>query len=259
MTRNFDTTSPRSDQGSEIALSKIEKLWRTASDGAATDAEREAARNRALHLMAKYHIDDAQLAAGRADADEIVEAEITDTLTGGYRAPFEHLFGVVCESFTCRAIFWTLGNTSKGLALGHAGDTERVKALWAWLYADCAAGMAGIRGHNAGDTRRRRRNFAFGYVETVARRLRAAMDDVLADAEAEAAASGGDAGGTSTALVLASREEKVAQALADRNLKTMRRSVKQPTMAGYDDGVRAGRTADLDPRRRRLGDLPALG
>ena len=73
MTRNFDTTSPRSDQGSEIALSKIEKLWRTASDGAATDAEREAARNRALHLMAKYHIDDAQLAAGRADADEIVE------------------------------------------------------------------------------------------------------------------------------------------------------------------------------------------
>ncbi len=87
------------------------------------------------------------------------------------------------------------------------------------------------------------------------------MDDVLAESEAEAAASGGDAGGTSTALVLASREEKVAQALADRNLKTMRRSVKQPTMAGYDDGVRAGRTADLDPRRRRrrLGDLPALG
>ncbi len=239
----------------EVVLSKISKLWRSASGKGTTPAEREAAQQRALHLMAKYHVTEAQLSAANA-ADTIGEEPITETLKGGYRAPFEHLFAQLCEHFACRAVYMVRGNSSVGHAFGFTADIERVRLLWGWLYTDCAAGMAQLKGRSPANTRELRRSFAFGYAHQVGERLAAEMAAVIAEADGEADVA--DHTAPSVALVLADRSQQVDQAMAARNLKPMKRSITAPGFAGYDEGARAGARADLNPRSNKLRNQRAL-
>jgi hypothetical protein len=215
--------------------------------------EQAAYIGKAAELQARHNIDAAKLqAAGAAPAEEVatVGIEVARHRQPGGRALVSLLAAVVRANGADVVIHSGRAGT-RATVIGFPSDLRAVEALFSSLVVQVgyAAGRA-VRDHRppAVHGLTYRVSYTHGWVDAVADRLHAARHAAVADASAQDAG----AGPTSTAVVLRSRDERVAarrRQLFPR-LGTFRDGYR-PDASGYRRGAADGERAALG------GDLPA--
>ncbi|MER7503099.1 DUF2786 domain-containing protein [Nonomuraea pusilla] len=212
----------------ERTLERVRKLLAKAER---TDNEHERATFMAAAsaLMAKYGIDALPPAGTRqAPGDRVV------TLPGPWAREKARLVSLVAQAVRCRPLLIGRGDGGQRVhVFGFAADLERADLLATSLLLQMASGLARVRPPEDGAARAYRRSWLLGFTDEVYRLLR--------QAEERAAAEAGTPG---TALVLADRRAEVDRAVA-AHYPRIRRSVPRTSGTGYEDGVAAGRHADL--------------
>lgn len=221
-----------------ILVSKIEKLWRKASDSASTPAEREAFEAKALSLMEENRITMAML---EIDGEDILGDYEYGYIKGRYARVEIDVVSAVARAYDCR-VWWRnqYGGTKQLHVFGFKSDAERVKLLSQMLVADAFAQAAEVQGYSPGNTFSLRHSFVQGFAAAIGQRLREAArlaSKAMGDEHGEAQAKG-------AALVLVSRREQMHEEYSKKRLSTA-----SPTRAGsfngYSKGHAAGMSASL--------------
>lgn len=242
-----------------VLVAKVERLWRKARS---TDypAEREAFEAKALYLMARARITEAMLDLHGDTSDGIVDVEIGDELSGGYRIPAETIFQAVCNAFGCRAYLFVRGRRSQPAAVGFASDIDRVRFLWPLLLTDSLAAATQLKGRTAAVTTALRRSSMFGYAEAITERFEAINRLAEEDSDRDGDTAGRVAVGapSTAALVVRSRREQVDDAFSSLRISRRTRRASAGS-GGYGHGRAAGLAADLTGGRHtvsgRRGEL----
>lgn len=225
-------------------LDTIRKLLAKA-EGAATAAEAEAYTEKAVRLMARHGIDEAVAGAAHPGHDEIGAARID--MDDPYSAGKARLLGWVASPFGCRCVLHGArgGRVASVTVFGHASDRGRVELLYTSLLLQATSQLVRLRPPDPAESvAAYRRSWLHGFAAEVHRRLTAAQEAARQAAGREHTGPGG--GGSSVALVLADRHERVDRAYAEAfpRLGRPRRSVLSGS--GLGAGVRAGSRADLE-------------
>ena len=225
-------------------LDTIRKLLAKA-EGAATAAEAQAYTAKAVELMARHGVDEALLGAAEPGRDEIGATRVP--VEDPYSAGKARLLGWVASALGCRSVLhgaWA-GKVAAVTVFGHASDRHRVEVLHTSLLLQATTQLVRLRPPDPGESvAAYRRSWLHGFAVEVHRRL--------SDAERAAAATAEHpVPGTSVALVLADRHERVQRAYAEAfpALGRSRRSVLSGS--GFGAGSHAGSRADLG--RSRVG------
>jgi uncharacterized protein DUF2786 len=245
-----DTTFRRTKE--EVA-DKVRKLLAQAEDPAATPEEAQTFSMKAQQLMTKYAIDLA-LVVDAAKADRIDTAGWV--LHGPYASHKVTMVSAVARANDCRAIFTDLPRGEKRIDIvGFPTDLEWVETLSRSLEIQLLGALAramrerpeGVHGRTYAV------GFVQGFISEVATRLHRARQAAVAASTAEHADAGG---GSSVALVLVAKQERVDDEFRVRHpaARTVYRQVRLRSWAGYGPGRAAGRNAtvargSLQPRR----------
>ena len=222
--------TPNADSNHKM-LNKIRKLLAKASAEGCTDAEREMLTAKAADLMAKYGIDRARAMAAGTDGDEMSMSPYCFYDATHYEQAA--LMYWIAEALGCQALINTQeadpDYDSTGLTvIGYLSDVERAEAFFESLYLQMIHGAVRV-------DRCQSKSFMKGFTREVCDRIKAAENKARAD-EAQA--------GSSTALVLASREVAVKAAFkAEFPVVSHKRS--RIDASGYAAGVAAGKSANL--------------
>jgi hypothetical protein len=229
-------------------LDVIRKLLAKA-EGAATAEEAETYTAKAVELMARYGVDAALLAAAEPGRDAIGPLRID--MQDPYSAGKARLLGWTASALGCR---WVLHGARGGKAtavtvFGHASDRERVELLYTSLQLQATSQLVRVRPAWPGESvAAYRRSWLHGFAVEVHRRLTSAEERA-----AESATRAGSADeGTSVALVLADRRDRVDRAYAAAFPRLGRARRTALSGSGFEAGARAGERADLG-RRSGLG------
>lgn len=237
----------------EEVADKVRKLLAQAEDPAATPEEAQTFSMKAQQLMSKYAIDLAMV----VDAAKAGQIETAGwVLHGPYATHKVGLVGAVARANDCRAIFTDLPHGDKRIdVVGFPTDLEWVETLSRSLEIQLLAALAaamrarpdGVHGRTYAV------GFVQGFIAEVATRLHRARQAAMAASAAERAH---EAGGTSVALVLVAKQERVDEEFKVRHptARTVYRQVRLRSWAGYGPGKAAGRKASvargsLDRRR----------
>ncbi len=230
----------------DARLDRVRKLLAKA-ERAGTPDEAEIYTAKAVELMARHGIDDAVLAAaaagGPARTDPIGALRVT--IEDPYSAGKARLLGWTAAASGCR---WVMHDARGGrvgavTVFGHASDRERVELLYTSLLLQVARQLAALRPSDPQESvAAYRRSWLYGFAARVHERLRAAADRAAEEHDA-------DEPGTSTALVLADRADRVDRAYAEA-FGALRRA-RRPTVSGsgYSRGVAAADRADIGGTR----------
>ncbi|MGW4720613.1 DUF2786 domain-containing protein [Nocardia sp. NPDC004260] len=226
------------------------------ADNAATEAEADAFRDRAMQLIAKTGIEESEARGTLREGNNVVMA-LTFQLTGQFLTQQKILLINIAAALHCSTItIDNARNTKKVQVYGVKIHTERVQLLYGILNPRMIAGATRLTappGDRRG-TRALRLDWMLGYINRINERLTAAEASAAATRDAET-------GTTTQALVLVS-DLKRAQAALDKQhpdttkSRTYRRRVQ---LSAYDQGRAAGDRADLLGRteldgRRAIGN-----
>lgn len=219
--------------------------------------EAEAFRAKAYELIAKYGIDEAELAMSNPGLNIVGDSRIE------MHAPFAQdkvsLFMAIASSMGVKAVQrkeWREGKYYRASrsdrqviflhAFGTKGDLERAELLYTSLLLQQANELARHPAPSYLDMQKKaawRRSWLAGYSAKIAQRMREA------EREAEAAkptVTNAETGETkSTALVLATKAEQVYRAMAEEYPNLQAGKARKLTGGGYGQGVAAGARANL--------------
>jgi hypothetical protein len=211
-------------------LARVRKLLAKAEDPACTPEEAEAFTAKASHLIAKYGVDQALLAAGDPALDPVGDRIVT--IDPPYARDKASLLAAVAMALRCRVVHLERRGTARTHLFGHAADLERVELLFTSLLVQAAHGLAAARVPWGEHPAAFRRSWLVGYTEAVRVRLR--------DAEAAAVseAPGAD-------LVLVDRAELVERRRDAVYPRLARLGPRRLQGSGRGQGYAAGRSADL--------------
>lgn len=252
-------TATTTNDGTDVILAKIQKIWRKANDIGATDEERAVFEAKALQMLADNRLSLADLDLGYEDT---LDDEHVVKLEGRNARLSIDLLDCIARAFDCRCYWTSYGLTYNVSVFGFKSDRERVKGLYTMLEADCSAQASCIKGYDMADTKAQRRGFRQGYAGAIARRLREAKRAAQAEAERNGAlealfgpeavdadidwsdyedeiqAAMADTKAHSNALVLVERGKRVESEYAKKKLRHA-----AATRSGGYDGRAAGRAA----------------
>ncbi|MFG3422891.1 DUF2786 domain-containing protein [Micromonospora sp. NPDC048063] len=233
---------------SEAMLSKVRKLLAQAEDPACTPAESAAFTAKATELIARYGVDRALLAARDPATDPVGDRVV------GVVAPYARdkagLLAAVADPLRCRCVRRRQGSGFAMHLFGFASDLERVDLLFTSLLVQAAHGLAAAEVPPGEHPAAFRRSWLAGFAQVIGVRLRAA--------EAHAAA---DSGGSSVALVLADRSDRVRHRVAEVYPRLRTAAPRRLAGSGFGSGADAGRRADLGGRgvATAPGTRPGIG
>ena len=224
-------------------LDTIRKLLAKA-EGAATPAEAEIYTAKAMQLAARHGIDTALLAAGRPGVDGLGGTRVD--MHDPYSAGKARLLGWIASASGCRSVLHGAsgGRVAAVTVFGHASDRERIELLYTSLLLQAVGQLVRVRPPDPRESvAAYRRSWLHGFAVEVHGRLAAAHEDAVQEAGSPA---GG--GGSSVALVLADRRQRVDRAYAEAfpRLGAARRAVLSGS--GFGAGSAAGARADLPGR-----------
>jgi hypothetical protein len=248
---------------------RIEKLLAKADDAGATAEEREAFQNKAMELIARHRIDEAQI-GGHLDSDDVLDSYRYGEITGGlYGRVRLNVVNVVCSANDVE-IYWTnVGSGPKMVMMyGFRSDCDASRALGGRLLADADFQAQNVRSVSVGsqtsifdgDTRQTsgsttadRRSFYMGYADEI----RSRFD--LARRAAEDAAERDGVDMTSTALVLVDRAAEVNRTFRSKVKARPAGQIAAASAAGHARGRVAGANADLSSGNSVSGGRKQLG
>ena len=156
-----------------------------------------------------------------------------------------HLLCGVASAMRCRCVLLPTSAGARVHVFGFGSDIERAEILYTSVLMQMANALA-----HAGlpewtrSVRAWRRNWLLGYVTAVIARVRAAEQRAADAVSTESAGPSGDSG----ALVLASREQVIAQR-AHATYPVTRKTKTTYTGSGYRDGYAQGNQADIGTAR----------
>lgn len=227
-------------------IETIKSLLRKAEDAAATEPERELARQQAEKLMVKHEVDQAQLQAesGKATGEKITSVRLN--YSGTY-ANANCVFAVIIAGrMSGGNIKCYQFNIDRGrraiMMVGYESDLMRAQLLISSLMLQAAVELDAwwngpespkARIATSGKKTQARWNFTTSFASAAGDRLQAARRGAVREA------------GTGTDLVLADRGIKVQAFCAELD-KNARNVGNQPQYAFNEAGYRAGLSAVLD-------------
>ncbi|MFI1195999.1 DUF2786 domain-containing protein [Micromonospora sp. NPDC020750] len=221
---------------SEVMLVKVRKLLAKAEDPACTPEESAAFTAKATELIARYGVDRALLAARDPATDPVGDRVVE--VVAPYARDKAGLLAAVAAPLRCRCVRRRHGSSFAMHLFGFASDLERVDLLFTSLLVQAAHGLAGavvpVGEHPAAF----RRSWLAGFAQVVGTRL--------VEAEAGAVA---DSGGTSVALVLVDRSDRVQRRVAEAYPRLRTAAPRRLAGTGFGSGAAAGRSADLGGQR----------
>jgi hypothetical protein len=223
---------------SSLMLDKVRKLLAKAEDPACTAEEAAAFTDKAAELIAKYGVDRALLAA-RDPATDAVADRVVEIVPPYARDKVNLLTGVAA-ALRCRSVLRQDGGRVLPVHMfGFGSDLERVELLFTSLLVQAAYGMAAAVAPAHENLAAFRRSWLTGFSGTVTYRLR--------ETEQRAAAGPRDepVPGSSVALVLADRSDRVRRRVAEVYPRLEPIGRRRLTGSGLRDGMAAGRRADL--------------
>jgi len=223
------------DTTTSLLVSKIEKLWRKASDGAATPAEREAFEAKALSLMEENRITMAML---EIDDEDILGDYEYGFIKGRYSRVEINVIDAVARAYDCRVWWHSLyGGGKKVMLFGFKSDVERVK-LMAGMLVNLAKTEAALeKGVDAGHTFSLRHSFIAGFAQAIRTRLREAAHLANRAFDDHEAVKGAE-------LVLVSRREQMNEKYAQKKLHNAG-GIRIGNGSSYGRGRVAGEKASL--------------
>lgn len=236
-------------------LDRVRKLLAKA-ERAGTPEEAETYNAKAVELMARHGIDEALLADGAEQADEIgmLRISIEDPYSGGKA----RLLGWIAAALRCRWVMHgaTGGKVAAVTVFGYASDRERVELLYTSLLMQATAQLVRVRPPWPGESvAAYRRSWLQGFSAIVHTRLLAAETKAATDAADRTSTAG-----KSTELVLADRGALVDRAYGEAFPNVQRARRPSLSGSGFADGADAGERADLNTtarvtrgRRRQIG------
>lgn len=168
----------------EDIIAKVRACWAIAENAGATEGEKEAAINRAKHLMAKHSIDEILIQEKSGKREDIILLHIRMTVDGQPVTVKDQriaLGWVISQNYRCRGVVETREETAdvvtgkriKGgtflTVCGYRSDCEFVRDLYFDLTMDM---MAAVNTEKV-QTVNYRENFCAGYVTRIGARLKA--------------------------------------------------------------------------------------
>jgi len=236
------TTPPR-----DALLDKVRKLLTQAEDPACTPAEAETFNAKAVELIARYGIEAALLANAGQSRETVGRRTIT------VDPPYVHdkatMLGAIAVPLRCQVLY--SNHSRRAEVFGYEVDLEHVELLYTSLLLQATTQLVRVVPPEQNVYGRRestaayRRSWFDGFAMSIYYRLLGA--EQRAEAKRPTTASG-----TSTALVLADRQQQVAQAVTDAYPHQHRARERRLSGTGFDDGVEAAKRADLGATR--VGD-----
>jgi hypothetical protein len=242
-------------EASSRLLDRVHKLLAKAEDESVTPPEAQALTAKAAELMAKYGIDRALLAAERPETDRPTSRMLD--IDNPWARVKAHLLCGLASALRCQCILLAAARPGSRIHIfGYASDIERTDLLYASVLIQMWHGLAGAEVPAwCRSPRAWRRSWLLGFATAVISRVRAA------EHTAASRATGPDAAGSRTALVLADREQ-VIRAEAERAYPLTRTARVTYSGSGYRDGYREGQRADIGTGRVTRGrqhELTAAG
>ena len=232
-------------------LDRVHKLLAKAEDESVTPPEAQALTAKAAELMAKYGIDRALLAADRPETDKPTSKMLD--IDNPWARVKAHLLCGLGSALRCQCIL--LSGARPGTRIhvfGYASDIERTDVLYASVLIQMWHGLAGAEVPGwCRSPRAWRRSWLLGFATAVISRVRAA------EQTATSRATGADAAGSRTALVLADRAQ-VIRGEAERAYPLTRTARVTYSGSGYRDGYAQGQRADIGTGRVTRGRQRAL-
>src|SRR5277367_4139192 len=180
-------------------LDRVRKLLAKAEDEGCTPAEAEALTAKAAELMARYGIDRALLGALHPETDKPADRKF------GFDRPWAdvkaHLLAAVATALRCQCVQTQTAEGTRLHVFGYASDLERAEILYTSLLVQMARALAKQAVPAYGNSAKAwRRSWMLGYCAAVVARVRAAEEEAVAAAGADAAAAQAD-GAASAELV----------------------------------------------------------
>jgi hypothetical protein len=219
-------------------LERVRKLLAQAEDSAVTAAEAEAFNAKAAQLIARHGIDAALLASTGRTHDEVGYRVIP--VDQPYARDKAHLLTSVADPLRCQTVHTQGGREGYVVRVyGFVSDLERVELLYTSLLLQATRDLVYVRPDSWGEsTAAYRRSWLAGFASAVYSRLLRAEQRATAEQPATAT-------GTSTALVLRDRSDRVADVVqaAHPRLRTMRH--RNLSGGGRTDGYHSGSRANL--------------
>lgn len=227
-------------------IKTINALLRKAEDAAATEPERELARQQAEKLMVKHEVDQAQLQAesGTATGEKIISVRLN--FTGTYANANCVFTTIIAHRMSGGNIKVYQFNTGRGrraiMLVGYETDLMRAQLLISSLMLQAAIELDAwwngdespkARIRTSGKKTQARWNFTTSFASAAGDRLQAARRGAVQEA------------GTGTDLVLADRGVKVQAFCAELDANS-RKVSSTPQYSFSEAGYRAGLSAVLD-------------
>ena len=236
-------------------LGRIRKLLAKAEDPAVTTAEAEAYNAKAAELIAAYGIDRALLADTSPGTDTPGDKIIA--VDRPYALDKVCLLSSVATVLRCRTVQrrdYQAGRKVISIHLfGFASDLERTELLYTSLLIQAAHGMAAAVIPRDDHAAAYRRSWLAGFTQAITGRLR------QAEQHAERQATHAGNGGTSVALVLAGRSDRIDQLVTTTYPRLFRGPARQLSGTGRIHGYHAGQRADIGTTRIRPAASQAIG
>lgn len=232
-------------------LSKVRKLLAMAEDPACTEAEAEAFTARATRLIADHGIDEALLALG--DPSRGVVGDRVFDLDPPYAQEKGELASAIALGLRCRAVLRQQRTCDEHYrehsdfslhTFGHEADLRAVEVLFTSLLLQGTRDLTRTRVPRGEHAAAFRRTWWLGFAAAIGHRLIEVERGAAAEAEERFAARG-----TSTALVLAGREQQADAALRGAYPSATRGRQRQLSGGGSRHGWASGQRADLGGER----------
>lgn len=241
------------NDSNEAQLNKIRALLAKA-EATNFPEEAETYTAKAMELISKWGIDQSLLEA-KTKTSTIVDRKF-QVVAPFARDKVTFLF-VVVSALGGRAV-WLKNRANKGFQELHVFATEtdmnRIDMLFTSLLVQCSSAMnhaVSVSWEARHQPRKFKSDFLYGFSNEVGYRLGQAEKKATREAETTAAAQG-----TSTALVLKSKKEKIDDRVDEvyRSLTNARRS-NRIVGGGYGHGLDAGKRADIGGKSAKQGAL----
>jgi hypothetical protein len=224
--------------------------------------ERESYTQAALRLIAVHGVDEEMLAAKRPDNAK--PGKITINLTGAYTEEQMHLANEIVSAFPARLMFHRIGRRFETVTIyGFDEDLSKIEFLFTLLLIQMTSEAAKVaaapsdlgwwanKSELAAETRQRRRGFMRGYARRIYQRLVLLFADAREEYDREH-------DGEQSALVLASKADRVLALFEEENPKLKTRKQGRTDAEGMRLGAAAADRADLGGTKLRTAGQRAL-
>lgn len=229
-------------------LRQIRALLTLAEHPSTGEAERKAAMDRAMAMMAEHGVTEMMANAyGRKQADEVIRARIR--MSNPYSKAKALLASWIARAMGCRTVLHSYGREYTSVSLvGFRSDAERAELLYTSLLLQMTNGVKNVRPpwDDYTPTATYRANWMQGFAEVVHHRIAEAERAARAKFDAAHHTEQNTTGSQSTAMVLVSREKQVAAKYKELfpRLGKVRASSRSSDSGRYE-GQDAGRRANI--------------